>query len=225
MPTPSRCCARRSRSGVATTARRAEVVAVGLNNLASILRQQGRLDDAVPLLEQAIAIRRQRVGNGHPALAQVLGHLGPGPQRCSGDFALAEPLLREALAIRKRAYGDDHPDTDLRAQQPHLAAARPGRPGRRRAALSARRWRARRSGWARGTPTTPCSSTTWPRCSKTCGAYDEAERLLSRIARHPARARTAREHPAVARAEHNLGRVLLAHGAHSRSRGAAAPGA
>ena len=66
-------------------------VAVGLNNLAQTLRQQGRLDDAATALDEAIAIRRQRFGNDHPLLANVLGHLGqvrnaqgisPGPSRC-----------------------------------------------------------------------------------------------------------------------------------------------
>ena len=107
-------------------------VAVGLNNLASILRQQGRLDDAVPMLEQAIAIRRQRLGNGHPGWRRCSATSGQ-VFNAKGELAKAEPLLREALAIRRRAYGDDHPDTvtavnnltSLLHDQGDLAAAEP----------------------------------------------------------------------------------------------------
>jgi tetratricopeptide (TPR) repeat protein len=141
----------------------ADVVASGLNNLADVVRQQGRVADAVPLLEEAIGIRRQTVGATHPSLALVVGHLGRVYSQ-QGNAAKAEPLLREALNIRQRVYG--HPDT-VNTRGDLTSLLRPGRSGGReplyRTAVNSRRRVSDRAATMR------CRSTTSRPCFRISG--------------------------------------------------------
>ena len=50
-------------------------VALGLNNLASLLRELGELDKAKPLLEQALEIWKKAHGSDHPSVATGLNNL------------------------------------------------------------------------------------------------------------------------------------------------------
>src|SRR5262249_53464315 len=67
------------------------------------LPRQGRVAVAVPVAEQALALRRQmypkaRFPDGHHDLAVSLGNLGLMLQN-SGNLVRAEPLLRDAVAM------------------------------------------------------------------------------------------------------------------------------
>ncbi len=81
-----------------------------MDNLGAAIASQGRLEEAVPLAEQALAERRLFLSDGHPRLADSLNNVGANyfelgqPQR-------AEELHRQALAIREQALGPDHPRT------------------------------------------------------------------------------------------------------------------
>lgn len=66
-------------------------------------------DKALPLLEQALAIGRQRLGSEHVGVAQSLNNLGVLHHEL-GNLAAAEPLLRESLAMRRRLLGNMHKD-------------------------------------------------------------------------------------------------------------------
>ena len=80
-----------------------------LHNLATLLKQQGKFDEAKPLfLEARERVTRVlgrehqltlRVGNG---LANLLDELG--------DHEQAEAMHREVLSIRRRTLGEKHPD-------------------------------------------------------------------------------------------------------------------
>jgi CHAT domain-containing protein len=74
------------------------------------LYQQGKYNEAIPLAEQALAIRKQQLGDNHPDTATSLNNLA-GLYESQGRYSEAEPLYKQALAIRKQQLGDNHPDT------------------------------------------------------------------------------------------------------------------
>ncbi|MCH8146654.1 MAG: serine/threonine protein kinase [Planctomycetes bacterium] len=68
---------------------------------------QGRHDEAEPLFREALALRRESLGEVHPDVSLCLDNLG--------SFLLtrdrleeAEPILREGLEIRRELFGDGH---------------------------------------------------------------------------------------------------------------------
>jgi hypothetical protein len=65
--------------------------ATSLNNLASLLQDQGDLAGARPLFERALAIREKALGPEHPSTAQSLNNLASLLQD-QGDLAGARPL-------------------------------------------------------------------------------------------------------------------------------------
>ncbi|MEM1180948.1 MAG: serine/threonine-protein kinase, partial [Acidobacteriota bacterium] len=79
-----------------------------LNNLALALRDQGRADEALPLLEELLVRRRERHGEPHSRVATALGNLAL-VYSSLGRQAEAEPLFLEALAQVRQLFGDDHP--------------------------------------------------------------------------------------------------------------------
>ena len=69
----------------------------------------GELQEAEPLLRQALEIRRTALGEEHPSFATSLNNLGA--LYClTGRYAEAEPLLRQAMEIRCTALGEEHPE-------------------------------------------------------------------------------------------------------------------
>jgi len=78
------------------------------NAVAGVLKTQARLDDAVVELEQAVALNREALGQGHPAVAASLSNLGA-VRMAQGRYADAEALTREAVALWEAALGVDHP--------------------------------------------------------------------------------------------------------------------
>jgi tetratricopeptide (TPR) repeat protein len=82
-------------------------VAVSLNELASALRAQGRLEEAEQTYRQALALRREVLAPGHPHVAYSLVGLAELLIE-RGHQAAAEPLLTEGLQIRLAALPADH---------------------------------------------------------------------------------------------------------------------
>ncbi|MFM6511617.1 MAG: tetratricopeptide repeat protein [Microcystis panniformis] len=76
------------------------------------LYQQGKYNEAIPLAEQALTIRKQQLGDNHPLTAQSLNNLAL-LYYSQGRYSEAEPLYKEALAISKQQLGDNHPDTAI----------------------------------------------------------------------------------------------------------------
>ena len=70
-----------------------------LDALGSVYLGRGELEEAEPLLESALELRRGREG---PGLARSLAHLGQ-LRELEGDFAEAEKLYREAILVGRRA--------------------------------------------------------------------------------------------------------------------------
>jgi tetratricopeptide (TPR) repeat protein len=71
--------------------------------------QQGRYAEAVPLAQQALAIRERVLGPVHPKVADSLSGVAVVAME-QGRYAEAESLYQRALTIREQALGPQHPD-------------------------------------------------------------------------------------------------------------------
>jgi CHAT domain-containing protein len=80
-----------------------------LNQQATALYEAGRYQDAEPLYQQALAIRRQQLGEDHPDVAASLNNLAL-LYTDQGRYREAEPLYQQALAILREQFGQNHPD-------------------------------------------------------------------------------------------------------------------
>ncbi len=83
-----------------------------MDNLGAAIASQGRLDEAVPLFEQALAERRYFLSADHPRLADSLNNVGRSYLDL-GQPERAEELHRQALQIREQALGPNHSRTAL----------------------------------------------------------------------------------------------------------------
>jgi CHAT domain-containing protein len=79
-----------------------------LNTKAATLYRQGKFREAIASAQEALAIRKQALGEQHPDYAASLNRLAF-LYSSQGDHARAEPLFRQALVIRKQALGEQHP--------------------------------------------------------------------------------------------------------------------
>lgn len=83
-------------------------VMVSLNLLGWILHERGRIVDAVPLLEEAVAVGRGSFGaEGSARLARALNDLGV-VREANGEYDAAAELYRESLEMRRRHQGEAH---------------------------------------------------------------------------------------------------------------------
>ncbi|MBS1059422.1 tetratricopeptide repeat protein [Gluconobacter sp. Dm-44] len=80
-----------------------------INNLARLYQDQGRLNEAEPLLLEALKIRRQAQPAGHPDIASSLNNLAT-LYLNQGRLSDAEPLFLEALQIYRQALPAGHPN-------------------------------------------------------------------------------------------------------------------
>ncbi len=80
-----------------------------MNNLAVALAELGQLDRARRLHEQALALRRERFGPGHPEVAVSLANLAALESRAE-NLDRAQQLYRRAYEIRRTALGERHVD-------------------------------------------------------------------------------------------------------------------
>jgi serine/threonine-protein kinase len=82
-------------------------VALAANDLAAVLRNLGKLDEAQALHEEALALRRERAPDS-VLVAESLNNLA-GIALGRGRWEEAAEMLTEALAIRRRILGEAHP--------------------------------------------------------------------------------------------------------------------
>ncbi|WP_188262670.1 FxSxx-COOH system tetratricopeptide repeat protein [Azospirillum tabaci] len=88
------------------------LTALGLNNLAGLYRDLGRLDEAVPLLARVLKIREKALGPDHPDTANGLNNLAT-LYRDLEQLDEAVPLMARALKIREKFFGSDHNEIAL----------------------------------------------------------------------------------------------------------------
>jgi serine/threonine-protein kinase len=79
-----------------------------LNNLGLALLNQGRPDEALPLLEELVALRRARFGAVHSRVATALGNLALA-YTALARYPEAERAYRESLAQDRDLFGELHP--------------------------------------------------------------------------------------------------------------------
>ena len=68
------------------------------------LKDKGRYGDALPLVEQALALSRKALGRDHLGTAMSLNRLASLYQ-AKGEYARAEPLFRESLEVYEKGLG------------------------------------------------------------------------------------------------------------------------
>ncbi|MFO8006598.1 MAG: FxSxx-COOH system tetratricopeptide repeat protein [Candidatus Brocadiia bacterium] len=88
-------------------------VATDLNNLATVLKEQGDLEGAKEKLERALKVDLEAYGPDHRAVARDLNNLATVLQD-QGDLDGAKEKFERALEIDKGAYGPEHPTVATR---------------------------------------------------------------------------------------------------------------
>ncbi|MEH1837687.1 MAG: tetratricopeptide repeat protein, partial [Nostoc sp.] len=83
---------------------------ISLNNLAELYCSIGRYNEAEPLFQQALELRKRLLGDNHHNVATSLNNLAL--LYCSTKrYSEAKLLFEEALAICERTLGIGHPNT------------------------------------------------------------------------------------------------------------------
>ena len=77
--------------------------------MAGLYREQGKYEQAEPLLQRSLAINEKALGQDHPDVASSLNSLAT-LYRSQGKYAAAEALYQRSLAIRETTLGKNHPD-------------------------------------------------------------------------------------------------------------------
>ena len=72
--------------------------------------QAGRIDDALPLSQQALQLAEQSYQSANERLATALKFVG-NVYLLTGDLAAAEQVLARAVALSETAVGPQHPET------------------------------------------------------------------------------------------------------------------
>jgi len=80
-----------------------------LDTIGQLYQSIGLYDREQPLLEEALKLRRQALGNEHVDVATSLNHLGE-LANLKGDLPGSEALFREALAMRRKLLGKEDPE-------------------------------------------------------------------------------------------------------------------
>ena len=85
------------------------VLSIAIHNQALALTSLGRVDEAISLERQALAISVSFYGTDHPVVSRIRSGLGIA-LKSAGDFAGAVEQYREVLAVDSSHLGPDHPD-------------------------------------------------------------------------------------------------------------------
>jgi Tfp pilus assembly protein PilF len=109
-------------------------VAYTLNNLGTVMRAEGKLDEARGYYERALAIREKTLGPEHPDVAASVDHLGK-LAIDEGKPAEAYAWFERALAIREKTLSPEHPDVATCLTGLGQALIGQGKPGDARALI------------------------------------------------------------------------------------------
>jgi tetratricopeptide (TPR) repeat protein len=81
-----------------------------MNNLAKVYRDEGKLDQAEPLVSRVLEAYKRTLGEQHPYTLLAMSNLGV-LYRSEGKYDQGAILLRKALEERRRTLGDEHANT------------------------------------------------------------------------------------------------------------------
>ena len=84
-----------------------------MNNLATVLQDTNRFEEAEPLMRRALKIGQVAFGEQHPDVAIHLNNLATLLQD-TNRLEEAEPLIRRALEIDEATFGEQHPTVAIR---------------------------------------------------------------------------------------------------------------
>ncbi len=160
------------------------------HNLAAVLQQQGRLDEALAIAEDVLARRIAQFGDDHPQTLYSRNQIASLHQQ-RGEPEQAEAMFRAVLEARRRVLGPHHPATLTTERNLAVSLVQNGRPGEAEPLLRevAAQWAALRG---ETDPRTLETRTMLAFALTDLGRRDEAERLLREvIARQDASARAA----------------------------------
>jgi tetratricopeptide (TPR) repeat protein len=189
--------------------------AASLNNLASLLQNQGALAEARPLYERALAIREKQLGPEHPDTAWSLNGLG-WLLHSQGALAEARPLLERALAIREKQLGPEHPHTAASLSNLASLLQNQGVPGEARPLIE-RALAIREKQLGPEHPDTAWSLNNLARLLRAQGALAEARPLIERALAIYEK-QLGPEHPHTALSLNNLAALLREQGALAEAR-------
>ncbi len=79
-----------------------------LHTAGRVYKNLGLGEDALPLLQKAVALREESLGREHPKVAQSLVQLGL-VQTLLGRYPEAETNFRRALQVQEKVLGTEHP--------------------------------------------------------------------------------------------------------------------
>lgn len=160
------------------------------HNLAAVLQQQGRLDEALTLADDVLARRIAQFGEDHPQTLYSRNQIAS-LRQLRGEPEQAEAAFRAVLDARRRVLGPHHPATLTTERNLAVSLVQNGRPGEAEPLLRevAAQWTALRG---EADPRTLETRTMLAYALTDLGRRDEAERLLREvIARQDASGRPA----------------------------------
>ena len=189
--------------------------AIGLENLAGLLRDQGAYEKARPLYERALRIWETTLGPDHTDTAISLDNLA-GLLHDQGAHEEARSLFERALRIWESTVGPEHPETATCLSQ---LAALLGDQGAYEEARSLfeRALRIREVALGPDHPRTVAILNNLARVFQNQGAYEKARPLFERTLR-VIEATFGPEHPTTANSLHNLATLLVFQGAYEEAR-------
>ena len=103
----------RSALAEATALANTKLAAMASNNLAMVLHDTNRSEEAEPLMRRALEIDEAAFGDHHPTVAIHINNLAM-LLRDTNRAEEAEPLIRRALEIDEAAFGEHHPTVAIR---------------------------------------------------------------------------------------------------------------
>jgi non-specific serine/threonine protein kinase/serine/threonine-protein kinase len=93
-----------------------DFTANSIEGLGILLKGIGKLDEALALCEESLAMRRELLGEEHPNVARSMHNLAA-CHHARGEFAEALELSEGALDMYRRLRGDEHPDVAVYLMQ------------------------------------------------------------------------------------------------------------
>lgn len=78
-----------------------------LNNVATVLKSQGKYEEALPLHGRALSIGKKALGPEHPHVATTLNNMAL-LLKSQGKYEEALPLYQRAVRIMEKALGPEH---------------------------------------------------------------------------------------------------------------------
>lgn len=84
-----------------------EMQAALMDTMGRVYYKLGLYDSALPLLKDALELRKQALGPENSDVASTMNNLAL-VLHGKGDFGAAEPFYQDALALRRRLFGESH---------------------------------------------------------------------------------------------------------------------